>query len=112
MALLPVLNNPDASDDSLADVAAFLKNNIRGEVRFDEHHRLLFSTDASLYQVKPLGVVFPEGADDVVGTLKYCSNSRIAILPRGGGTSLAGQCTNRAIVMDFSRMCRRVLSID
>ncbi len=110
MVPLKVLNPPNGAH---ADVIAHdLASLISGEVRFDTHHRLLYSTDASLYQVQPLGVVFPVDADDVAKILSYCAGADIAVLPRGGGTSLAGQCTNRAVVIDFSRMCRRVLSID
>jgi FAD/FMN-containing dehydrogenase/Fe-S oxidoreductase len=93
-------------------IASDLRALLRGQVRFDDHDRLLYSTDASIYQVQPLGVVVPADADDVAAVLKYCNDRRIPVLPRGGGTSLAGQCTNRAIVMDLSAMCRRLLSID
>lgn len=73
---------------------------------------MLYSTDASLYQVKPLGVVTPADAVDVRNLLRYCDQHRLAVLPRGGGTSLAGQGVNRGVVCDFSAMCREVISID
>lgn len=103
---LPVLDtvSPEivkAFTDKLADRCAF-----------DLHHRGLYATDASLYQVMPLGVVFPATVDDVLATLALCNRYRLPILPRGGGTSLAGQCTNRAIVIDFSRNMRKLLSVD
>jgi FAD/FMN-containing dehydrogenase/Fe-S oxidoreductase len=111
---MPSLNvlNPSDDDNARVAIARDLQSLITGEVLFDDHHRLLYSTDASLYQVKPIGVVLPADSDDVAKILGYCAVARIAVLPRGGGTSLAGQCTNRAVVIDFSRMCRRVLSID
>jgi FAD/FMN-containing dehydrogenase/Fe-S oxidoreductase len=93
-------------------IASDLRALVRGQVRFDGHNRLLYSTDASIYQVQPIGVVIPANADDVAATLKCCNDRRIPVLPRGGGTSLAGQCTNRAVVIDLSALCRRVLSVD
>lgn len=83
-----------------------------GEVRFDEHNRKLYSTDASLYQVEPIGVVIPATIDDAVRVVRHCARNNIALLPRGGGTSLAGQCVNRAVVMDLTPACRNVLSVD
>jgi len=93
-------------------IASDLRALVRGEVRFDEHNRLLYATDASIYQVQPIGVIIPADADDVAAAIKYCNERRVPVLPRGGGTSLAGQCTNRAVVIDLSALCRRVLSID
>lgn len=83
-----------------------------GEVRFGVHDRLLYSTDASLYQVEPLGVVVPSSIEGAVATIRACAARRVPMLARGGGTSLAGQCTNRAVVIDFSAHCRGVLSVD
>src|SRR5437870_4674992 len=83
-----------------------------GEVRFGLHDRLLYSTDASLYQVEPLGVVVPASIEDAGRAIEFCAARGLAILPRGGGTSLAGQCTNRAVVIVFSVHCWAVLSVD
>jgi FAD/FMN-containing dehydrogenase/Fe-S oxidoreductase len=100
-------------DDVRSDaIASDLRALVRGQVRFDDHDRLLYSTDASIYQVQPIGVVVPADPEDVAAILRYCNDRRIPLLARGGGTSLAGQCTNRAIVMDLSALCRRLLSID
>lgn len=82
--------------------AAALRDLVRGEVRFGRHDRMLYSTDASIYQVEPLGVVIPADEEDIEGVLHYASEHQLPILPRGGGTSLAGQCVNRAIVIDTS----------
>src|SRR3954470_5789843 len=79
-----------------------LRRLLRGEVRFDNHNRLLYATDASIYQVNPIGVVMPADAGDVSRLLRYCHERRVPLLPRGGGTSLAGQCTNDAVVCDLS----------
>lgn len=110
MSSLPVINS--RSDVDRATIASDLARLLKGQVRFDAHHQLLYATDASLYQVRPIGVVFPLNAEDVVATLNYCNANRIGVLPRGGGTSLAGQCTNHAVVMDLSPNMRKVLSVD
>jgi len=89
-----------------------LANAIEGEARFSLHDRMLYATDASLYQVEPLGVVVPASVEDAVRAAEFCAARDLPILPRGGGTSLAGQCTNRAIVIDFSSNCRRILGVD
>ncbi len=89
-----------------------LANAIRGEVRFGFHDRMLYATDASLYQLEPLGVVIPADVDDAEKAVAFCAAKGLPILPRGGGTSLAGQCTNRAVVIDFSPNCRAIKGID
>jgi FAD/FMN-containing dehydrogenase/Fe-S oxidoreductase len=83
-----------------------------GEVRLSQHDRLLYSTDASLYQVEPLGVVIPENVSQIERLVTFCRENRIPILPRGGGTSLAGQCTASALVLDLSARFRRVWDVD
>ncbi len=89
-----------------------LANAVEGEVRTGLHDRLLYATDASLYQVEPLAVVIPASTQDAARAVAFCTGHGVPILPRGGGTSLAGQCTNRAVVLDFSVNCRSVLSVD
>ena len=83
----------------------------RGEVRFDALTRELYSTDASIYQVTPLGVVFPEDTPDVAAIVSHCAEHDIPLLPRGAGTSLAGQTVNEAVVLDFSRHMASVTEI-
>lgn len=126
MTSLPVLNNapvrepsgrswsaPPPSPDFDRDVAArAFSAAVEGEVRFGLHDRLLYATDASLYQVEPLGVFIPANTDDAVRGVRFCVERGLPILPRGGGTSLAGQCTNRAVVIDFSSRCNRLLEVD
>ena len=80
-----------------------LQARVDGEVRFDEYSRQLYATDASLYEVLPIGVVYPRSTDDVAAVMSYCAQREIPVLPRGGGTSLAGQTVNEAVVLDFSR---------
>jgi FAD/FMN-containing dehydrogenase/Fe-S oxidoreductase len=81
-------------------------------VRFDEGSRALYATDASNYRQVPIGVVIPHDAGDVVQTIAVCRRHRAPVLPRGAGTSLAGQGCNVAVVIDMSRYMNRVLEID
>lgn len=83
-----------------------------GEVRLGRHDRELYSTDASLYQMMPLAVVLPTNAEQTRRLVQFCNDRKLPLLPRGGGTSLAGQCTTEAIVMDLSAGCRALRSID
>jgi FAD/FMN-containing dehydrogenase/Fe-S oxidoreductase len=110
---LPTFRSPDRITSPHRDeVARGLANAISGEIRFGLHDRMLYATDASLYQVEPIGVVIPSSTEDAAAALKWCCENNVAVLPRGGGTSLAGQCTNHAVVMDFSNSCRRILQLD
>ena len=76
---------------------------MHGEVRFDAFTRGLYATDASHYQIEPLGVVFPESAEDVESVLQVARAAGVPVLPRGGGTSQCGQTVGRAVVVDVSR---------
>ena len=94
------------------DLEAALARRIEGEVRFDAGSRAMYSHDASNYRQVPVGVVVPRHIEDVRATIETCRAYGVPILGRGGGTSLAGQCVNRAIVIDFSKYVHRVLEID
>ncbi len=100
---------PTAPRQALAEE---LKRSIEGEVRFDAGSRALYATDASNYRQVPIGVVIPKRKEDVVRTVEICRRHDAAVLPRGGGTSLCGQCCNVAVVIDFSKYLNRVLEID
>ena len=89
-----------------------LRQRVAGEVRFDPFSRVLYSTDASIYQMEPVGVVIPRSAADVQATLEVARDNRIPVLPRAGGTSLAGQTVNHAIVMDFSKYLNQVVEVN
>ena len=78
-----------------------LKQTVRGEVRFDAGSRALYATDASNYRQVPIGLVVPADEADVEATIKACREAAAPILPRGAGTSLAGQCCNVAVILDF-----------
>jgi FAD/FMN-containing dehydrogenase/Fe-S oxidoreductase len=94
------------------DLARRLTATVRGEVRFDAVSRVLYSTDASIYQIMPIGVVVPRDADDIAAALRLCADAGVPVLPRGAGTSLAGQTVGRAVVLDCSKYMDRILEID
>ena len=94
------------------DLVAELRRSVKGEVRFDKMTRMLYSTDASIYQIEPIGVTLPRDADDVVAVMETARKHGVPVLPRGGGTSLAGQTVANAIVMDFSRYMRDVVELN
>src|SRR5579883_1704923 len=98
-----------ARRDSLA---RHLRKHLAGEVRFDPTSRLLYSTDASIYQIEPLGVVIPKSAEDVVATVQIAAEAEVPITPRGGGTSLSGQSIGPGIVIDCSKYLNSILDID
>ena len=85
---------------------------IDGDVHVDRPTRLLYATDASLYQMEPAAIVFPRDARDIEAVVRMCAERGVAVLPRGAGTSLAGQAVNHAVVLDCSRYMDRVLDID
>jgi FAD/FMN-containing dehydrogenase/Fe-S oxidoreductase len=94
------------------DLEHDLQNSVVGEVLFDRGTRALYATDASNYRQVPIGVVFPKNIDDVIATVEIARKHGVPMLGRGGGTSLAGQCCNVAIVLDFSRHMRAILNLD
>ncbi len=94
------------------DLADALRAQIGGDVRFDRGTRALYATDGSNYRQVPIGVVLPRDADDVLATVALCRQFGAPLLCRGGGTSLAGQCCNVAVILDFSRHMSRILEID
>jgi len=85
---------------------------LEGEVRFDDGSRALYATDSSNYRQVPIGVVIPKTRGDAVKAIEICRRHQAPVLPRGGGTSLAGECCNTAVVIDFSKYLNRVLEID
>lgn len=89
-----------------------LKRLVRGEVLFDKVSRALYSTDASMFEIKPLGVVRPLDAEDVVNLVRYCHRHRIPITGRGAGSSVAGQAVGQGVVLDFSRFMNRLVEVD
>src|SRR5882762_1547792 len=89
-----------------------LEQRISGEVRFDAVSRALYSTDASVYQIEPLGVVIPRSCDDVARTIEIARRHRVSITARGGGTSQAGQAIGAGLQLDLSKYFNRVLDVN
>ena len=89
-----------------------LQQAVQGEVRFDAVSRMLYRTDASIYEMEPLGLVVPQDEADVVATIKIAAEQGAAVLPRGGGTSLAGQSVGAAVHLDFSKYMNRILEFN
>ncbi|WP_207930453.1 FAD-binding and (Fe-S)-binding domain-containing protein, partial [Streptomyces hainanensis] len=89
-----------------------LRATLDGEVAFDDYSRHLFSRDASMYAITPLGVAFPRHADDVAAAVRAAAELGVPIVPRGAGTSLAGQTVGPGLVLDLSRHLNRILEID
>ena len=96
----------------LEDFLNAVRREVRGELRTDTMSRVLYSTDASLYQVLPHGVLFPTHDDDVQAAVTLAARYRVPVLPRTAGTSLAGQAVNEALILDFTRHLDRILGID
>ena len=93
-------------------MAEELKKRVDGEVRFDAGTRALYSTDGSNYRQVPIGVVIPRHKGDVETTVEWARRFGAPILSRGGGTSLAGQCCNVAVVMDMSKYLHHIVALD
>jgi FAD/FMN-containing dehydrogenase/Fe-S oxidoreductase len=93
-------------------LAAELRARIQGEVRFDDGDRALYATDSSNYRQVPIGVVLPRTVEDVVETVRLCRQRGAPLLSRGGGTSLAGQCCNAAVVLDMSKYLNQIMELD
>lgn len=96
----------------MKDLEKELKNTLSGEVLFDDGARALYATDASNYRQVPIGVVIPKDQKDIIETVAICKKYKVPILSRGGGTSLAGQCCNVAVVMDMSKYVNRLIQLE
>ena len=102
----------DAIPQELQELVHELQQAVQGEVRFDGYSRMLYSTDASLYQIQPVGVVIPRVEEDIQATVEITARHGVPVLPRGGGSSLAGQTVNAAVVIDTSKYLDRILALD
>jgi len=102
----------DYPDGEAQALETELKKTIEGEVRFDVGSRALYATDASNYRQVPIGVVVPRTIEDVLATVEQCRRHGAPLLARGGGTSLAGQCCNVAVVLDFTKYLNKLIDLD
>ncbi|HEX5533332.1 MAG TPA: FAD-linked oxidase C-terminal domain-containing protein [Actinomycetales bacterium] len=104
---------PDISPElDVGSLVSDLQARVDGEIRFDAGSRSAYSTDGSNYHQVPIGVVVPRTVDAAADAITVCREHRAPVLSRGGGTSLAGECTNTAVVIDWSKYCNRLLSVD
>jgi FAD/FMN-containing dehydrogenase/Fe-S oxidoreductase len=104
-----------AAKSANVDVVALadaLRRHLRGAVRFDDGSRALYATDGSNYRQVPIGIVLPRDVDDVIAAISLAREYGAPILCRGGGTSLAGQCCNVAVVLDFTKYMAEIIEID
>jgi len=108
----PVVRVHDTGDIDVAGLERDLVAEVDGEVRFDAGSRGAYSTDASNYRQVPIGVVVPRTVDGGVAAVAVCPRYGAPITSRGGGTSLAGECTNVAVIIDWSKYCHRLLEVD
>src|SRR3984957_1724083 len=99
-------------EDRLSSLQETLRRTIKGEVLFDAATRGRYSTDASIYQIEPVGVVIPRDETDLARALDVARDAKAAILPRGAGTSQCGQTVGDALVIDFSKYMNNVVGFD
>src|SRR6516225_4930559 len=99
--------DPPQSGHLIAD----LKGLVKGELLFDDLSRALYSTDASIFQVQPAGVVVPRDEEDVQALVRYAAEHHLALIPRGAGTGLAGEALGNGLVVDLSRHFRSIIDI-
>ncbi|MFT4923774.1 MAG: FAD/FMN-containing dehydrogenase, partial [Haloarculaceae archaeon] len=111
--LSALAREPDRAVSEYVDLAAHLRGAVSGEVRFDEYAQILYATDGSVYQARPAGVVYPKTVDDVKAAVTTAIDHEVPLLPRGAGSSLAGQTVGPGcVVLDMSRHMDGLLSVD
>jgi len=98
--------------DKSIDIASDLKKIVKGEVRFDDVSRALYSTAACIFKIMPMGIVIPKDEEDVIKVVKYAYTHKIPITARGSGSSLAGQALGEGIIIDFSKYMNKILEIN
>jgi FAD/FMN-containing dehydrogenase/Fe-S oxidoreductase len=112
MLNLPVTKSESAAAVNIVGFENALKNSIAGEVRFDRLSRALYSTDASVYQIVPLGVVVPKTEEDIISVVRICGRFHVPVTVRGGGTSQAGQAIGPGLQIDCSKYFNRILEVN
>ncbi|MGA9510508.1 MAG: FAD-binding and (Fe-S)-binding domain-containing protein [Candidatus Sulfotelmatobacter sp.] len=101
-----------SADVDAVGLEAELRSTIAGEVRFDAGSKAMYAVDASNYRQVPIGVVIPKSKEDVIATIAACRKYGAPVLSRGGGTSLAGQCCNVAVVLDWTKYLHNILELN
>ena len=94
------------------DIVHDLRKQVQGEVCFDKYSRILYSTDASIYELEPMGVVIPKSAEDIQATIELAGKYGVSITPRGGGTSLVGGSIGEGIIVDCSKYLNSILEVN
>jgi FAD/FMN-containing dehydrogenase/Fe-S oxidoreductase len=108
----PALARPQAATIDTDRLRTEIEQHVQGEVRFDAVSRALYSTDASVYQIEPLGVVLPRSRDDLIHLVRICARHKCPLTMRGGGTSQAGQAIGHGLVADTSKYLNRILELN
>ncbi len=106
------IQRPKVSEESAKELVVELRRVVEGEVLFDEASRALYATDSSNYRQVPVGVVIPKTVNDVIQTASVCRKAGVPLLSRGGGTSLAGQCCNVAVVIDWTKYLNKIVELN
>ncbi len=108
------IHGPLTPSDHISDsgLSARLSKEIEGDVLFDKFSRGRYSTDASIYQIEPIGVVIPKSEEDIIRAVEIAVDEGIPILPRGSGTSQCGQTVGEALVIDCSKYLNKLIQID
>ena len=109
---LPDVTSSSGSEPARSGLAARLRAHVAGDVHFDDFTRGIYSTDASIYQIRPAGVVVPHSTGDVARTVEIVAAAGLSVVPRGGGTSQGGQTIGPGVVVDTSKHMRGVLRVD
>ncbi|NKA17012.1 MAG: FAD-binding oxidoreductase, partial [Alphaproteobacteria bacterium] len=91
------------NQNTISKIGRELQSLVKGEVLFDDFSRGRYSTDASIYQITPIGIVIPKDTNDVLSVLEYCKLNELPILPRGAGSSQCGQTVGECIILDYSK---------
>src|SRR4051794_3034058 len=102
----------DFRAEKLAHLVGHLRKHVDGEIRFDDTSRRLYSTDASIYQIAPTGVVIPRTEQALLSAVQICLETRTPIVARGGGTSLSGQSIGAGVVIDCSKYLNTIGPVD
>jgi FAD/FMN-containing dehydrogenase/Fe-S oxidoreductase len=107
-----IIEKPQNTNKRIPDTAKIFQRSIAGDVRIDKTTRILYSTDASIYQIEPIGVIFPRSLDDLSAIVNIADQYQVPVLARGSGSSLAGQAIGKAWIIDCSRYLNNLLEIN